>query len=167
MPISFFARKAKEMPVLAANAPELPSVAYDPDLIAMLTEDHRELALLLERAKFSVLAQRYDEVNNMLDHLREGLAAHTQREAEKLHAYITAHLKGPERTELLKGMNAASIRTQRALEGFLRHYGGYPVTERNAATFYNEIEGVAEEFNRWLNQEEVMVYSLYKSPEYY
>ncbi len=167
MPISFFSRKPKEMPVLAANAPELMPVVHDPGLIGALTEEHHQLMLLLDRAKASVKGKRFDDVKVMLDHLRDGLAAHVKRESEALHPYLTSHLKQDDRGQTLKDMHAGALRTQRALDGFLKHYGGYPVTERNAATFYNEIDGVAKEFKKWLTQEEAFVYTLYKSPESY
>ena len=54
-----------------------------------------------------------------------------------------------------------------SLEGFLKHYGGYPVTERNAATFYKEIDGVSAEFAQWTRKEESAVYSLYVQADKY
>lgn len=167
MPIPFFSRKLKEMPALAASVPEAPPVAYDPGLVAELVEEHRQLVLLLDRAKGSVQNKRLDEVKSMLDQLRAGLAAHVKREDEELHPYLSAHLKSADRLATLKDMHAGALRTQRAVDGFLRHYGGYPVTERNAATFHNEIDGVSTEFNKWIVQEEAFVYTLYKSPESY
>ena len=167
MPISFFTRKPHELPEVAANAPEQPALAYDPSLVAALCRDHRELVLLLDRAKGSVQGKRFDDVKAMLDQLRAGLTAHMKRETEELHPYLTNHIKSEDRLATLKDMHAGALRTSRALEGFLKHYGGYPVTERNAATFYSEIDRVYNEFNRWVAQEESFVYTLYKSPESY
>src|SRR5579859_7161068 len=131
MPISFFSRRPKEMPVQAA--PEQPAIAHDPGLIGALTLEHRELVLLLDRAKGSVQGKRFEDVKSMLDQLRDGLAAHVKRENQELHPYLTRHLKSPDRVAMLKDMHAGALRTQRAVDGFLKHYGGYPVTERNAA----------------------------------
>jgi len=167
MPIPFFSRKPKRMPTPDASVPETPPVAYDPGLVAALIEEHRQLVLLLDRAKGSVQNHRFGEVKHMLDQLRIGLASHVKREDEELHPYLSAHLKNADRRDTLKDMHAGALRTQRAVDGFLKHYGGYPVTERNATTFHTEIDGVSTEFNKWIVQEEAFVYALYKSPESY
>lgn len=167
MPISFFSRKPRELPAVAANTPEQPARAYDPGLVTTLTQEHRELVLLLDKAKGSVQAKRFGDVKEMLDQLRLGLAEHMKRETEALHPYLTSHIKSEDRLATLKDMHAGALRTSRALEGFLKHYGGYPVTERNAATFYSEIDGVQVEFSKWITQEEAFVYALYKSPDVY
>jgi len=168
MPISFFSRKPKETPpgpVAAATQP--PEVSYDPDLVAALTRQHRDMALLLDKAKNAVQAQRYEDVKAMLDRLRTEIAVHMRRETDELHAYLIARIKSADRLAVLKDMHAGALRTGRAVEGFLKHYGGYPVNERNAGIFYKEIDGVAAEFDKWIEQEESAVYSLYKPPETY
>lgn len=167
MPLSFFSRKPKQAPAPTVLAAEPPPVAYDPGLVDALTQEHRQLVLLLDRAKGSVQGKRFDDVKGMLDQIREGLAAHVKRESEELHPYLTARIKNDDRIAMLKDMHAGALRTQRALDGFLKHYGGYPVTERNAATFYSEIDGVNVEFNKWIAQEEAFVYTLYKPVESY
>jgi hypothetical protein len=167
MPISFFSRKPRELPVAVADTPEQPALAYDPGLVDALIQEHRQLVLLLDKAKGCVRAKRFDDVKAMLDQLRTGLAAHVKRETEELHPYLTSHIKSEDRLAVIKDMHAGALRTSRALDGFLKHYGGYPVTERNAATFYGEIDGVQKEFNKWIVQEEACVYALYKSPDAY
>jgi len=167
MAISFFSRKPKEVPAAAANAPVKAEIAYDPTLVDTLVQQHRELLLLLDKAKGSVQAKHFDDVKGMLDQFRVALAEHVQRENSELHPYISRHLKTEDRIATLKDMLAGALRTERAVNGFLKHYGGYPVTERNAATFFGEIDGVITEFKRWTTQEEGFVYTLYKSPDNY
>lgn len=168
MAIPFFSRKPKETPPDPfAEVPQPPQVPYDPGLVTALTQQHRDLVLLLDKAKNSVQAQRFDDVKALLDRMRHEIAEHMRHETDELHAYLTAHLKSEGRLAVLKDMVAGALRTGRALEGFLKHYGGYPVTERNAAMFYKEIDRVSAEFSKWVEQEEAGVYSLYKSPETY
>ncbi len=167
MPISFFSRKPQQTapePVVETPPPE---TAYDPQLVAALTQQHRDMALLLDKAKDSVHAGRYEEVKTTLDQLRSEVAVHMRRETDELHAYLIGRIKSQDRLAILKDMHAGALRTGRAVEGFLKHYGGYPVNERNAAIFYREIDGVAREFAKWIQQEESAIYSLYKSPETY
>lgn len=169
MPISFFSRKpaaASRGPIIAP--PPLPSeTSYDPQLVAALTQQHRDMAMLLDKAKQSVRTQRYEDVKAMLDQLRTEIGVHMRRETDELHAYLIARITSQDRVATLKDMHAGALRTGRAVEGFLQHYGGYPVTERNAGIFYKEIDGVSEEFAKWVRREESAVYSLYKSPETY
>jgi hypothetical protein len=168
MAISFFSRKPKEVPPDPfAEVPQPLQVAYDPGLVTALTRQHRDLALLLDKAKESVQNKRYEDVKAMLDKLRTEIASHMQRETDELHAYLTAQIKSADRLATLKDMHAGALRTGRAVEGFLKHYGGYPVNERNAGMFYKEIDGVSAEFKKWIAQEEASVYALYKSPETY
>jgi len=168
MPISFFSRKPPETPPApAAETPRPPEVSYDPGLVAALTKQHCDMALLLDKAKDAVRTHRYDDVQATLDQLRTEIAEHMRRETDELHAYLTARITSEDRLAILKDMHAGALRTGRALEGFLKHYGGYPVNERNAGIFYKEIDGVAAEFNKWIGREERDVYSLYQSPEHY
>lgn len=168
MVFSLFSRKPKEMPPDPfAEVPRPPEVAYDPGLVAALTKQHHDLALLLDKAKSSVQAHRYEDVKALLDQMRAEIAEHMKRETDELHAYLTARITSQDRLGVLKDMHAGALRTGRALEGFLKHYGGYPVNERNAGMFYREIDGVSAEFKKWIGQEEASVYSLYKSPETY
>ena len=171
MAISFFSRKPKTTPDPFVEPPPSPAparqVGYDPALVPALTREHRDMLLLLDQAKNATQAQRYGDVQGALDKLRVQLAGHITRETDELHAYLTAHIKSTDRLATLKDMHAGMLRTERALQGFLKHYGGYPVTERNAAMFYKEIDGVSAEFAKWTQQEEAAVYSLYKPPGSY
>ena len=168
--MNFFSRKPKqESPPVAAEAvaPAPREVAYDPSLVAQLTSEHQAILLLLDKVKGSVQAGRFDDVKTGLNRLRIELAQHIRRETDELHAYLTGHIRSDDCLAILKDMHAGMLRTERALEGFLKHYGGYPVVERNAVTFYREVDRVAAEFARWTQQEEAQVYSLYGSPENY
>ena len=169
MAFSLFAPKPKAIPqpVVQESPPPTREVAYDPALVDVLTREHNDMLLLLDKAKNAVQAGQYGAVKDMLDQLRIGIAAHLKRETEELHAYLTARIRNESRLQVLKDMHAGMLRTGRALEGFLKHYGGYPVTERNAATFFKEIDGVSAELTRWTRQEEAAVYSLYRPPETY
>jgi len=168
MPISFFSRKPRETPPQpVVEAPRPTQALYDPDLVAALTRQHRDMALLLDKAKNSVQAGHYEDVKALLDQLGSEITVHMRRETDELHAYLTVRIKSADRLTVLKDMHAGALRTLRAVEGFLKHYGGYPVNERNAGMFYKEIDGVSAEFKKWIGQEENSIYSLYKPPETY
>lgn len=170
MPIDFFSRKPNTGSPSAAEAADVPPVreiAYNPAPVATLMGERHSMRLLLDRVKGSVQAGRYDEVKIGLDQFRVQLAQHIRREIEDLHAYLTAKIHSEDRLPTLKDMHTGTLRTERALEGFLKHYGSYPVNERNAAIFHKEVERVADEFDKWTRQEEGQVYSLYSSPESY
>lgn len=167
MLISLFSRKAKkdgaEAPV--GTAPhELP---YDPALVSALTLEHRSLVTLLVRAKSLAQQELYGEAMDTLHQFSQGLAEHLKRESAELHPYLTAHLRGEDRDHILREMRAGSVHVERSVEGFLKHYAGYPVGERNVGMFVVEIDGVSEEFCERIEKEEATVYTLYMPPEAY
>ncbi|HEV2109837.1 MAG TPA: hemerythrin domain-containing protein [Gammaproteobacteria bacterium] len=144
-----------------------PEVVYDPGLIAALTQQHRDLTVLLVKASSASQQGLYEEVREALAQFRAGLVEHLKRESAQLHPYLTAHLKGEDSRELLKDMRSNYVRVEQSVEGFLNHYSGYPVSDVNADRFEMEIEGVSEEFCEEIEKEEASFYTLYLPPESY
>ena len=164
MLMSFFSRKAKQAET-PAGAPQAPP--YDPALVAALTLEHRSLVSLLVRAKRLAQQAKYGETMDTLHEFSQGLAEHLKRESTGLHPYLTAHLRGEDRDHILREMHAGPVRVQKAVDGFLKHYAGYPLGERNVGMFVVEIDGVSEEFCERIEKEEATIYTLYVPPEAY
>jgi hypothetical protein len=167
MLISFFSRKAKKDGPEDQSQAELRELPYDPSLVTALTLEHRSLVELLVQVKSAALEERYAEVKDSLQEFSQGLAEHLKRESSALHPYLTAHLKGEDRDAILREMRASTGHVERSMEGFLKHYGGYPVGERNVGMFVVEIDGVSEEFCERIEKEEASIYTLYMPPEAY
>lgn len=167
MLMSFFSRKAKQDGVADAAGAAPRDLPYDPALVAALTLEHRSLVSLLVRAKALAQRESYGEAMDTLQEFSQGLAGHLKRESAELHPYLTAHLKGEDRDRILREMRASSAHVEKAVEGFLKHYAGYPVGERNVGIFVMEIDGVSEEFCERIEKEEATVYTLYVPPEAY
>jgi type II secretory pathway component PulJ len=144
-----------------------PEVNYDPGLIAALTQQHRDLTVLLVKASSAAQQGLYDEVRQALEDFKYSLAEHMLRESSQLHPYLTAHLKGEDSREVLRDMRTNFVRIEQSVDGFLSHYGGYPVGDVNVERFLIEIEGVSEEFCGEIEREEAAFYTLYMSPESY
>ncbi|HEY1992129.1 MAG TPA: hemerythrin domain-containing protein [Gammaproteobacteria bacterium] len=166
MLMSFFSRKAKQgVDTPAGTAPhELP---YDPALVTALTLEHRSLVSRLVQAKRLAQQGRYGEVMDTLHEFSQGLAEHLKRESAVLHPYLGAHLRGEDRDYILREMYAGPVHVKKAVDGFLKHYAGYPVGERNVGMFVVEIDGVSEEFCERIEKEEATIYTLYVPPEAY
>ena len=167
MLMSFFSRKAKQAGMQAPAGAEPHELPYDPSLVAALTLEHRSLVSLLVRAKALALRESYGEAMDTLHEFSQGLAEHLKRESAALHPYLTAHIKGEDRDRILREMRASSAHVEKAVEGFLKHYAGYPVGERNVGMFVMEIDGVSEEFCERIEKEEATIYTLYVPPEAY
>ena len=157
-------QKTEAPQIPPAKAPE---VAYDPGLIAALTQQHRELTVLLVKASSASQQSRYDEVRDSLAQFRAALTEHLKRESAQLHPYLIAHLKGEDSREVLRDMRSNYIRVEQSVEGFLNHYSGYPVSDVNADRFEAELEGVSEEFCEEIEKEEAAFYTLYLPPDAY
>ena len=79
-----------------------------------------------------------------------------KQESIQLYPYLVAHLKGEDSKDILKDMRTNSAIIERSVEGFLSHYGGYPVSEVNAERFDIEIEGVVGEFCEGINAKRLL-----------
>lgn len=150
----------------AAPAPAQ-DIPYEPSLIAALTQQHRDLVMLLLKANSAAQQDRYEEVKDALERFKNGLSEHLTQENLKLHPYIGARLKGENSKDLLRDMRHNSARIQGAVDGFISHYSGYPVGGVNVERFEMEIAGVIEEFSQELETEEASFYTLYQSPDTY
>jgi len=157
----------KTEPPKGQQAQVRPEVVYDPGLIAALTQQHRDLTVLLVKASSASQQGLYEEVKETLAQFRAGLVEHLKRESAQLHPYLIAHLKGEDSRELLKDMRSNYVRVEQSVEGFLNHYSGYPVSDVNADRFEIEIEDVSEEFCEEIEMEEASFYTLYLPPESY
>ncbi|HEY3858063.1 MAG TPA: hemerythrin domain-containing protein [Gammaproteobacteria bacterium] len=167
MLLSFLSRKNKqEEPPTSGTAPA-PEVAYNPGLVTALTLQHRSLTALLVKATSVAQGRQFAEVNTILTQFKLELDEHLRREHEEFFPYLTAHLKGEDAKDILKEARSNSLYIERAVEGFLKHYTGYPVGERTVLRFGMELSGVIEEFCERLEKEEAHIYTLYMPPEAY
>ena len=166
MLMSFISRKAKQDEEPAAGTvPQ--SLPYDPALVTALTLENRSLVSRLVQAKRLAQQGHYGEAMDTLHEFSQGLAEHLTRESTVLHPYLTAHLRGEDRDHILREMHAGPVHVKKAVEGFLKHYAGYPVGDRNVGMFVVEIDGVSEEFCERIEKQEATIYTLYMPPEAY
>lgn len=167
MLLSFLSRKNKKQePPKGAEAPQA-GLAYDPGLVTALTLQHRSLTSLLVKATSLGQQRDFEGVQATLEQFKAELDEHLHREHEEFFPYLTAHLKGEDAQDTLKEARSNSLYIERAVEGFLKHYTGYPVGERTVLRFGMELSGVIEEFCERLEKEEAHIYTLYMPPEAY
>jgi len=167
MLLSFLSRKnKKEAPPKGGQVPD-PDVAYDPGLVTALTLQHRSLTALLVKATSLAQQQDFAGVQEILGRFKVELDQHLNREHGEFFPYLAAHLKGADAKDTLKEARSNSLYIERAVEGFLKHYTGYPVGERTVLRFGMELSGVIEEFCERLEKEEAQIYTLYMPPEAY
>jgi len=167
MLLSFLSRKQKQDEPMQAGKAADTEVHYDPGLVTALTMQHRSLTTLLVKATSVAQQRQFNEVNSILTRFKLELDEHLKREHQEFFPYLTAHLKGDDAKDVLREARANSLYIERAVEGFLNHYTGYPVGERTALRFGMELSGVIEEFCERLEKEEAKIYTLYLPPEAY
>lgn len=164
----FFRKQAPKTENLKVPlTPTSPEVSYDPSLIAALTQQHRDLVMLLLKANSAAQQDRFDDVKDALERFKSGLQEHLAHENLRLHPYITAHLRGENSKDVLRDMRQNCARIQASVDGFINHYSGYPVSGVNVARFEMEIASVSEEFSQEIETEEATFYPLYMAPETY
>lgn len=164
--LSLFQRQPKKAVAPQAEPPRS-EVAYDPALVAGLTQQHRDLVMLLVKADSLARQRRYEDVAAVLDQFKTALRLHVVRESTELHPYLVLHLTGVQSKDLLRQMRHEAVLAERAVEGLIEHYTGYPVSERNVLRFSAELEGVIEEFSTHVEHEEAAYYTLYQAPGLY
>ena len=72
-------------PPKGQQAQARPEVVYDPGLIAALTQQHRDLTVLLVKASSASQQGLYEDVKEALSLFRAGLAEHLKREIGRAH----------------------------------------------------------------------------------
>lgn len=141
--------------------PAAPDVPYDPSLVAALTQQHRDMVMILLKANSAAQQGSYDEIKECLAQFKEVLAAHLSQENAKLHPYLANHIKGENSRETLRDARQSCNRVSQSVEGFITHYSGFAVGDHNVERFGMELEGVSEEFCEEIEREEAVVYTLY------
>jgi hypothetical protein len=167
MLLSFLSRKNKKEEPPKDGKIQEPEVIYDPGLVTALTLQHRSLTRLLVKATSLAQQRDFSEVQSVLEQFKAELDEHLKREHGEFFPYLTAHLKGEDAKDVLKEARSNSLYIERAVEGFLKHYRGYPVGERTVLRFGMELSGVIEEFCERLEKEEAHIYTLYMPREAY
>ena len=167
MLLSFLSRKTKQDEATQAGAALRSEIPYDPGLVTALTLQHRSLTTLLVKATSVAQQRQFGEVNSLLTRFKLELDEHLKREHQEFFPYLTVHLKGDDAKDILREARANSLYIERAVEGFLKHYTGFPVGERTVLRFGMELSGVIEEFCERLEKEEASIYTLYLPPEAY
>ncbi|MGE5625599.1 MAG: hemerythrin domain-containing protein [Bacillota bacterium] len=166
MLLNFFQKQAKKIETPPVDAPG-PEIAYDPALVAALTQQHRDLVTMLLKASSLAAQKRYDDVTEALAQFKAVLQEHLKRETTELHPYLAKHLKGENSKDLVKQMRHDTVMAERAVEGLIDHYMGYHVSERTVTRFSAELESASEEFSARLEREEAAFYTLYQAAETY
>ena len=164
--LSLFQRQSRASEVPPAE-PARPEAAYNPALVAGLTQQHSELVMLLVKADSLARQRLYEDVTRILGEFRAALHEHLRRESAELHPYLMRYLTGEKSRELLKQMRHEAVLAERAVEGVIGHYMAYPVNQRTVLRFTAELEHVIEEFSARLEYEEAAYYTLYQPPGIY
>ena len=159
--LSLLQRLPKKTHALQSE-PSQSNVAYDPALVAGLTQQHSELVMRLVKADSLARQRLYEDVTRILEEFRIALQEHLRRESAELHPYLMRYLTGEKSRELLKQMRHEAVLAERAVEGLVGHYTAYPVSERTVLRFTAELEHVIEEFSARLEYEEAAYYTLYQ-----
>lgn len=68
---------------------------------------------------------------------------------------------------LLRDLSGSGSLTDRSVQGFLRHYRAYPVTEQNLKRFGRELDSVIGELRQRLETEGRSLHGLYRPADQY
>lgn len=149
------------------KAPEYLGLHYDPSLVLALTHQHRALSMLLVEASSAAQLGAFDQVSHILEEFESALADHLRQERERLHPYLSEHIKGEDGDRVLREMYTHVALIKHSVKSFLRRHCNTPLSAETLAEFEREIEAVSEEFSQEMEREEAIFYTLYLPPEAY
>jgi hypothetical protein len=150
----------------AADA-AVPPPPYDPELLATLQGEHSVLLGVLHQVREAAKAAHFQDLNMALLRFGTAYRAHQERKERQLLPYVERHLQQDQGRTLLRNLSGSGTLTDRSVQGFLRHYQAYPVSEHNLKRFGRELDGVIAELRHRLDTESVSLHSLYLPVQQY
>ncbi len=136
--------------------------AYDPGLIARLTDDNRELLRTCKAAQAAAADGRFDDIAHLLAHLRHTFHAQAAAEHARLYPYLQQRVaRDPEAVALIAGarreMDELGFEVMKVVDAYL----AYPPTHLNEAPFRYDLEQAGASLARRVQKVEAQLYSLY------
>jgi hypothetical protein len=134
---------------------------YDPELLATLQGEHSILLSMLQQVREAAKLAHFQDLNAALLRFEMAYRTHQQRKEKQLLPYVERHLQLDPGKTLLRDLSGSGTLTDRSVQGFLRHYHSYPVSDHTLKRFGRELDGVIAELRQRLDTESLSLHSLY------
>jgi len=137
-------------------------IHYNPDLIAELEQDHRDLLQLYTETLESFNNKELKKVSEKLERLRIDLQGHLITENVRLYVYLDHIFEGDEiNAELIHGFRVEMDRIGRNAMKLLRKYESLQENSELAASFEEDFSQIGKTLGERIKKEEQVLYPLY------
>jgi Hemerythrin HHE cation binding domain len=157
---------AKSVPPAVASIIPVPTpavgIAYNPNLIAKLKDDHQDLFAIYTRLHESGISSRFAKITDDLIALRRAFNGHILLENVRFYVYLEKLLKEhPEERSyvhsLRKDMNGIAM----AVSTFCDKWIATPVTSATQSAFNVDLQDIGGALTSRVELEETTLYTLY------
>lgn len=166
--MGFFSRLfggKEEAPQPQSQQPAAPmgkAIGYDPELVAKLKEDHKELFALYTKLQNTYAAGKFGDIPKLLNDFKLALQSHLMVENVRFYTYVQQHLAGDEENSaFIADVKHEMDGIARAVVKFITIYGHAPVTPSNQQAFKTELDGIGQVLTSRVQMEESRLYTLY------
>jgi len=138
-------------------------IAYDPELVNSLKNDHQELVRIYTAIKTAVSENRFGEIRDLLSHFKQTFQTHVAVENVRFYVYVQQHAALDADTsnfiaDVRKEMNGIA----RAVVKFADGYIEAPPTPVTVTGFTSELDHIGGVLVQRVQLEESRLYSLYQ-----
>jgi roadblock/LC7 domain-containing protein len=139
-------------------------VNYDPKLIATLRKEHAHLEKTFERIKTAAQSGNFNEVRQLLVHLKSALQAHILTENVRLYSYIgNLSREDPEQARRMYAFRTEMNTIAREVVAFVKRYQKCDFSSRREREmFASDYKVVGARLEQRLTREENDLYPLYR-----
>lgn len=157
----FGKKKPKETPSGQPVA-EGTSIAYSPELVPELKDDHQQLLKLFAEIKAAHAHGNLQEVGELLDRFRNALGEHLIKENVRFYIYLEHALKKDQAShDLVHQFRRDMDGIGKTVMAFLKRYRNIASEPALAATFGPELDNVGKVLGERIRSEEQTLYALY------
>ena len=140
-------------------------IAYDPQLIERLLDDHRRVVGIFTDIRQSFVAGDTLRAAALLDQFKSGIQAHLLTEEIKLYVYLQSALAGDQMNRtLMRHMHHEMSLISQDVLNFLGKYNDLGKAPILNETFLADLDQVGVVLTERIQREETMLYPLYLSP---
>jgi hypothetical protein len=151
----------KQTPLYAQGT----KIAYDPQLIERLLDDHRRVVGIFTEVRQSFVGGDTPRAAALLEQFKSGIQEHLITEEIKLYVYLQSALAGDQMNRtLMRHMHHEMSLISQDVLNFLGKYSALGKTPALNETFLDDLDKVGVVLTERIQHEETMLYPLYMSP---
>ncbi len=140
-------------------------ISYDPKLISRFTAHHRELMVIIGKAREAAMGARYSDLAADLRSFRSLPREHFLEENVRLYSYLSHCLHSDvEGREMIGDMRSEMGDIGRLVMRFLKQHIEIGVTGENADEFIGDLDNIIAALADRTGREERSLYTLYRAP---